>query len=284
MKPKKWVTDIRHKTEVHYAAPDAGTVELKVVRVAHEHWGPRYRARRTIDNGYLIAYVAGGAGYFIGSRGRIALRQGMIYTRAPGPPNEYGCDPGDPLEVFITIAEGRKAAKLFGRCVPRPNHAFAIAHPHEIARVMQAMFDQAVSQSPMSSSICDHYFAILLMTLRQCMPGRGEPNSRARQTYLSARQYLSDGFRSARSIQDAAAHCGVSHEHLCRLFKTFGDDTPHAYLQRLKMNHAAHLLNTTPRTVKEIARALGYPDPFSFSKSFKKWHGRSPRQYRAETS
>ena len=148
---------------------------------------------------------------------------------------------------------------------------------------MQAMLDQAVKRPPMAGRVCNRYFEVLLMLIRQGMLEMPAPNSRARQTYLEARQYIRDGAACLRSAAQVAAHCGVTQAHLCRLFRRFGDDSPHASLSRLKMNHAAQMLANTPMTVKEVADRLGYPDPFSFSKSFKKWHGLSPRNYREQT-
>lgn len=281
-KQTQYRTDIAHKTEVYFSRPAKEPEQLKVVRVSREQWGLEYHALRKAPDYRVIVYVARGAGFFVGCRGRVELSSGMIYTRAPGPPNEYGCSPDDPLEVFMVSVVGAEARKLFSRCVPTANHAFAIGNAHEVAQVFELMVEQAAGEAPFASQICDRYAAALLTLIRQGVLEMPVANSRARQTYLEARQYIRGRFLRLRTAGEVASHCGVTQAHLCRLFRRFGDDSPHAYLQRLKMNHAAHLLATTPKTVKEIADALGYPDPFSFSKSFKKWHALSPRQYRSQ--
>jgi len=275
-------TDITHKTEVCFSRPAKEPERLKVVRVSREQWGSEYHALRRAPDYGIIVYVARGSGFFVGSRGRVELSSGMVYTRAPGPPNEYGSNPDDPPEVFMVSVVGVEARKLFSRCVPTANHAFAIGNAHEVAQIFELMVEQAAGEAPLASRVCGHYASALLMLIRQGVAAMPVANSRARQTYLEARQYIKDRFLRLRTAGEVASHCGVTQAHLCRLFKRFGDDSPHAYLQRLKMNHAAHLLATTPKTVKEIADELGYPDPFSFSKSFKKWHALSPRRYRTQ--
>lgn len=277
------VTDIAHKTEVFFDRPPRPG-EVAVVRVSHEQWGPRYLARRHSGGLHVVAYVVRGSGFFEGAAGRVALRSGMVYTRCPGPANTYGCDPDDPLELLMVSALGEGSGALFSRCISQPNHAFAVANAHDVARVMQAMLDQAVKRPPMARRVCNRYFEVLLMLIRQGVLEMPAPNSRPRQTYLQARQYIQDRAERLRSVADVAAYCGVTPAHLCRLFRRFGDDSPHAFLSRLKMNHAARMLANTPMTVKEVADRLGYPDPFSFSKSFKKWHALSPRQYRGSTA
>ncbi|WP_310502402.1 AraC family transcriptional regulator [Paenibacillus qinlingensis] len=42
------------------------------------------------------------------------------------------------------------------------------------------------------------------------------------------------------------------------------------------MKVAYELLMTTPFAVRDIARSVGYPDAYYFSRLFKKHYGRSP--------
>jgi transcriptional regulator GlxA family with amidase domain len=64
------------------------------------------------------------------------------------------------------------------------------------------------------------------------------------------------------------------------LFKRYSDNSPHEYLTRLKLNKAANMLLTSRLTIKEIAREVGFDDPYHFSRNFKKFHKLSPKYYR----
>jgi len=46
------------------------------------------------------------------------------------------------------------------------------------------------------------------------------------------------------------------------------------------MRQASELLETTSASVKEVAAALGYDDPFYFSRVFKSVHKVPPSRYR----
>ena len=48
----------------------------------------------------------------------------------------------------------------------------------------------------------------------------------------------------------------------------------------MKRDFAVEELAHTDRSVVEIATELGYANPTSFARSFKKWMGMSPRKYR----
>ncbi|MBO1515444.1 helix-turn-helix domain-containing protein [Metabacillus sp. BG109] len=45
------------------------------------------------------------------------------------------------------------------------------------------------------------------------------------------------------------------------------------------MNRARELLYSNRYSIKQIADMLGYPDPYSFSKAFKKYYKMPPSQF-----
>jgi AraC-like DNA-binding protein len=55
---------------------------------------------------------------------------------------------------------------------------------------------------------------------------------------------------------------------------------PRRYLEERRVAQAARALLETDRTVGEIAREVGYPDPYHFSRVFRRVTGSSPRRYR----
>jgi AraC-like DNA-binding protein len=88
--------------------------------------------------------------------------------------------------------------------------------------------------------------------------------------------------RSARPIDlnDAAAHAGVSPFHFLRLFAAVLGVTPHQYLVRLRLRHAARLLAESHRDVTDIAYDVGFNDLSNFVRSFHRAAGASPLKFR----
>lgn len=70
---------------------------------------------------------------------------------------------------------------------------------------------------------------------------------------------------------------------LLNVFQTLLQISTVDYIQNMKMDMARHLLSTSASTVREIAELLGYADSFSFSKSFRRNLGLSPREYRKQS-
>lgn len=53
-----------------------------------------------------------------------------------------------------------------------------------------------------------------------------------------------------------------------------------SYINEEKMKEALWLLNESNLSVREIARRVGYEDPFYFDRVFRRYHDMTPRDYR----
>ncbi|SHK87569.1 Transcriptional regulator GlxA family, contains an amidase domain and an AraC-type DNA-binding HTH domain [Desulfatibacillum alkenivorans DSM 16219] len=95
-----------------------------------------------------------------------------------------------------------------------------------------------------------------------------------------AQSYLEEKFTSRISVEALACDMGVSPRHFVRRFKQATGDSPLIYLQRVRIEAAKHQLEKTAQSIEEITQQVGYEDPNSFRKLFKKTTGLSPREYR----
>lgn len=84
---------------------------------------------------------------------------------------------------------------------------------------------------------------------------------------------------------DALARAGAtSTRTLARRVRAALGLTPHALVQKIRMQHAAHLLDTTRESVDEVAARVGFADAAAFRRAFRKVVGESPRTHRASRS
>lgn len=77
-------------------------------------------------------------------------------------------------------------------------------------------------------------------------------------------------------ISNIANHVQLSESHLSKIFRNKTGSSPIDYFISLKMQEAIRLLTNKSLRIKEVAFALGYEDPFYFSRLFKKHIGSSP--------
>jgi AraC-like DNA-binding protein len=88
---------------------------------------------------------------------------------------------------------------------------------------------------------------------------------------------LEDGLKSGQvNMESAASKLGVSRQTLFRKLKVEGV-TFENVLDDLRHRLALHYLNDGRKSVSQTAHLLGFSDPSSFSRAYKRWTGSSPR-------
>jgi AraC family transcriptional regulator len=95
-----------------------------------------------------------------------------------------------------------------------------------------------------------------------------------------ARELLSDTWRQNARIEDVAREVGVHPSHLLRAFRVYMNETPGAFVRKLRMEHVTREVLVSDLPLKAIAVNAGYADQAHFSRDFKRQHGVTPDQMR----
>ncbi|HEX9471391.1 MAG TPA: AraC family transcriptional regulator [Bradyrhizobium sp.] len=82
------------------------------------------------------------------------------------------------------------------------------------------------------------------------------------------------------NLEDVAGQADISPFHFLRLFSSVLGVTPHQYLVRSRLRHAARLLADDDRSVTDIAYDVGFGDLSNFVRTFHRAAGVSPRKFR----
>jgi AraC-like DNA-binding protein len=81
-------------------------------------------------------------------------------------------------------------------------------------------------------------------------------------------------------LEDAAGEAGLSPFHFLRLFSSVLGVSPHQYLVRSRLRHAARLLADGERAVTDVAYDVGFGDLSNFVRTFHRAAGVSPLRFR----
>jgi AraC-like DNA-binding protein len=98
---------------------------------------------------------------------------------------------------------------------------------------------------------------------------------------LRAKDAADSRYFDSLSVDDLARVAGLSRAHFSRAFRRAFGESPHAYLLTRRLERAAVLLRTTDRSVRHICFSVGLHSVGSFTTSFTRMYGSSPRAYRA---
>ena len=82
------------------------------------------------------------------------------------------------------------------------------------------------------------------------------------------------------ALDDVAGESDLSPFHFLRLFSQVLGVTPHQYLIRSRLRHAARLLADDSRAVTDIALEVGFGDLSNFVRTFRRAAGVSPLRFR----
>ncbi len=97
----------------------------------------------------------------------------------------------------------------------------------------------------------------------------------------SARRYIHRHcHHEALQLKDIADHVHMSIGHLSALFKQETGHTLHQYITKCRIERACELLGSSTAKNHEIAKQVGYENPYYFGKVFLRETGLTPQQYR----
>ena len=251
---------------------------LAVVGGGWERCAPDYRIARTTFPYYGIEYVVGGAGRLVMQGRAYELNRGCAYAYGPGVRHEITTATGDRLAKYFVDFTGARSPRLMRECGLGPGVVRLVGQEDSVERAFEELVRAGLSTGEQAARLSALQLEILLVTISEQGVPAESSDRRSHATFVRCRRHIERNFLAHASIGEAAVACHVDAAYLCRLFARYSAQTPYRFLQRLRMNHAAAMLEDRRCMVREAADALGM-DPFAFSRVFKRVHGLAPRVF-----
>jgi len=80
-------------------------------------------------------------------------------------------------------------------------------------------------------------------------------------------------------VSDLAKTANLSESQLRRKFQQEFGLSPQAFIQRARLQAAAHLLRSETHSISQVAFRSGFSDQSYFTRQFKKFFGKTPKNY-----
>ena len=97
-----------------------------------------------------------------------------------------------------------------------------------------------------------------------------------------ARAYIRQHFQQTMTVEEIAAHAGISRSYLAQLFANHLGYSTVEYIQAVRCDQAAYLLRTTRFAIVDIALEAGFNSRQHFARTFRRIYGKTPNAYRRE--
>lgn len=123
-------------------------------------------------------------------------------------------------------------------------------------------------------------FLKLCTRLSRCYEKSSEMSAGGAMKLAKASAFIEKNYIRNISMNELSKAAGYSERQLTRLFRETFSVTTVGYITRLRMQKAQELLRLTDDTIGEIAWQCGYEDQNYFTRSFRKYTGLSPTEWR----
>ncbi|TQF41312.1 transcriptional regulator [Bradyrhizobium sp. UNPF46] len=229
--------------------------------------------------GHSIAYVRAGSFGCRCRAGFFDLVAGSMLVGAPG--EEYTCThehvSGDVClgfffsEDMVDALGGRREIWRVGATPPLPE--------------LMVLGELAQTAADGNSDIgLDEVGQILAGRFVDVVSGKprkpATPTARDRRRAVEAALWIDDNSHAEVDLEQAAKQAGLSPFHFLRLFSGVLGVTPHQYLVRSRLRHAARLLADDDIAVTDVAYDVGFGDLSNFVRTFHRAAGVSPTKFR----
>ncbi|WP_035608513.1 AraC family transcriptional regulator [Haloferula sp. BvORR071] len=242
-----------------------------------ERCAPDFHIERADFPFLCVELVASGKGRLQLEDGEWPLHRGSVFSYGPGVPHRIEADPSDPPVKYFLDFTGRAGLELLRSADLLPGSCRVLPEPGDLEQAFEQVIASGLRTGPQAERITALHLEILLLTLAESPVATGG-REQSYQTYLKCRDCIERRFLELHTAAEIAAACHVSPAYLSRLFALHGHESPYHALLRCRMRHAATLLDSGGRIVREVAEELNL-DPFHFSRVFKRVHGVSPAEF-----
>lgn len=244
------------------------------------------RERREPIRQNVLIYCVEGRGYYTvgGSEHKVSANQYFILPA--GTPHAYWSDDDNPWTIYwIHFSGGHAAYYTEGAAVPqdvRPGITSRISDRNSIFEEIFFTISNGYNRENMryASSLL-HYYLGSMRFLQQFRNANAKRERLSDDTLVSeAVRYMGENIECRLSLDALAAYMGYSASYFAATFKRLTGSSPLSYFNRMKVERACELMETTEMKVNQICHKVGIDDSYYFSRLFKKIKGMSPRMYR----
>jgi len=230
---------------------------------------------------HVLIFIEKGEGWIEVGRKRQKVAAGEVVLLPPGERHAYGSDDANPWSLFWFHFHGRIAEELLEWTgFSAETRVMTCACWDGIRRQFRTLF------GALERGYDEHNFlemsrilinVIILLHRNPSLERTEEARARVERAMDQMRATLSTPL----TLTEYARNAGYSVARFSHWFKHFTGVSPMTFLSELRIQSACGYLDTTSLTIKQIAAALGYDDPYYFSRAFAKCTGQSPQRYRA---
>lgn len=233
-----------------------------------------------------LFYVVDGKGEFNIQGQRFPVKPNDFVIINPQVEHTELSSPDESLEYIVLGINGLSFSNLTP--VSEGGHPFSFFNlrdeQKDILRYLNAMVQEATSQSMSYELVCHNLLEILLIKIlrHQHFDLEVGKQSKATKDISFIKHYLETYYHESIQLEDLASMTHLSRFYISHSFKKEIGMSPMEYLIDIRIKESKILLRTTNYSISQVADIVGFTTPTYFSKQFRKSTGISPTDYREQ--
>ena len=238
-------------------------------------WGPGVRDH------YLMHYVIAGKGvYQVGGR-RFELARGDLFLARPDERIFYQADPGEPWEYCWVGFHGTEAKLLLDQTDLSAEAPVLRGVNADVYKQMMRIYESRGSLPHQAAFMTGALYQLLAALMRD---HRATAVRRGDDSVQRACDYIVNNLALPITVEDVAAHVGLSRSRLYRLFMAQLGLSPVQVLTQVRIRQACALLRRGDLSVKTVATSVGFENQLYVSRRFREVMGCTPTDYASENN
>lgn len=233
-------------------------------------WGPGVRDH------YLIHYVISGKGSYQAGGRTFALSAGDLFLTCPDESIFYQADPRDPWEYCWVGFHGTEAKLLLDQTDLSEETPVLRGVTPDAYKQMMRIYESRGSLPHQAAFMTGTLYQLLAALMRD---RRTPAARRGDDSVQQACEFIGNNLAMPITVEDIAAHVGLSRSRLYRLFMAELRLSPVQVLTQVRIRQACALLRRGDLSVKAVAASVGYENQLYFSRRFREVMGCSPTEF-----
>lgn len=254
--------------------------DLRLYEIGIQRCAPSYSFGPIIRDRYILHYVFEGEGVLRIDGKELKVKSNSFFLLPPDVLVQYQADEKKPWQYAWIHFHGFKSTEIV-RSIGMTRKEPVYVPIEENSQLKDAVINLIMYKE--NEYACIGYMYILFDKMNRWtrhVEKKAGTNLRTMNYMREAIQYINMKYCESIMVQQIADHCGVDRAYLSKIFKYATGNTLQEYLIQFRIKRAKQLLKDTDLSVKYVSYSVGYNDPFTFSKVFKKQEGVSPSVWR----
>ncbi len=256
--------------------------DLNMYQCGSQKCPPGHGYGPAVRDHYLIHFIHSGKGFFQIKNRTWHLGPGDGFLICPDLVTYYEADRENPWSYSWVGFHGLKAGYYLEQAgLTAENPVFHYEDREYLGSLFHRM-QQAIKYPKSRDLQLLGLLYLFVAALIEAGPGGSALRPPGgKQVYVTkAVTYIAGNYSQKITVDDIAGYIGLNRRYFSAVFKEILGVSPQRYIMQFRMDKACELMQNEILSIGDIARSVGYDDPLTFSKAFKKLKGLSPRAYR----